>query len=280
MNKITTTLYRCMLREVQSFGAAGITLQEPLDVLAARFQMLPGGTSALDTRGTQVLHLLFPMCEHQLPASTPAHATLSVIEASHIVRSEFRRCVEAHGSKDPDQIGKDIDGGFAALKTIAMLRARSDCQTVTDTDGLEVHLLTTCFPVDAPAPDHEFLYRLRIANRSDRKVQLTGRHWKFTSTKGQAIEVPRHSPGVVGQRPLLSPGDCFEYCSGVRLDSPSGSMLGSFQMCTTDGEGFDASIAPTALRGEDRGAVGLFKHLLAGEDLRAEVDAEDTADFS
>ena len=91
-----------------------------------------------------------------------------------------------------------------------------------------------------------FLYTIRIANESDRVVQLLTRHWIITDATGHVEEV--RGPGVVGVQPRLDPGEEFEYTSGCPLPTPFGSMEGTYQMIVlgeTDGEegGFDAEIA-------------------------------------
>ncbi len=97
-----------------------------------------------------------------------------------------------------------------------------------------------------------FLYTVRISNESKETAQLLSRHWIITDATGHVEEVK--GPGVVGEQPVLSPGQSFEYTSGCPLPTPFGSMHGTYQMVTTGGERFDAQIAeftlsePTALQ--------------------------------
>ncbi len=87
-----------------------------------------------------------------------------------------------------------------------------------------------------------FLYTIRIANESERPVQLLTRHWVIRDGTGHVEEV--RGPGVVGVQPRLEPGENFEYTSGCPLSTPFGSMEGTFQMVTeTEGEDFDAEVA-------------------------------------
>ena len=90
-----------------------------------------------------------------------------------------------------------------------------------------------------------FLYTVRIANESSVTVQLLSRHWIITDATGQIQEV--RGPGVVGEQPELEPGQSFEYTSGCPLTTPFGSMHGTYQMVTSQGERFDATIAPFTL---------------------------------
>ena len=86
-----------------------------------------------------------------------------------------------------------------------------------------------------------FSYRIRIANHGDESVKLLNRHWIITDALGQVEEV--RGPGVVGKQPLLAPGESFEYTSFCPLPTPFGTMEGSYEMVTEDGDRFHAEIA-------------------------------------
>ena len=90
-----------------------------------------------------------------------------------------------------------------------------------------------------------FLYTITIANRGTETVQLLSRHWIITDANGHVEEV--RGPGVVGQQPVLPPGESFTYTSGCPLTTPFGTMEGTYQMATPSGETFDAKIAPFTL---------------------------------
>ena len=91
-----------------------------------------------------------------------------------------------------------------------------------------------------------FGYRVRIENRGPETVQLLRRHWRITDALGRMVEV--RGDGVVGEQPVLSPGESFEYVSGTPLGTPSGIMVGSYQMvATTTGETFAAAIPAFSL---------------------------------
>ncbi len=87
-----------------------------------------------------------------------------------------------------------------------------------------------------------FLYTVRITNEGDEQVQLISRHWKITDADDRTEEV--RGPGVVGEQPVLRPGESFEYTSSCPLPTPYGTMEGTYQMVTSGGERFDARIAP------------------------------------
>lgn len=91
-----------------------------------------------------------------------------------------------------------------------------------------------------------FLYTVLITNEGHETVQLVTRHWVITDAGGHVEEV--RGPGVVGQQPVLEPGESFEYTSGCPLGTPWGSMRGSYQMVTPEGDGFEAAIGEFALR--------------------------------
>lgn len=88
-------------------------------------------------------------------------------------------------------------------------------------------------------------YRVRIENNGARTVQLTTRYWHITDQNGRVQEV--RGPGVVGEQPVLKPGEHFEYTSGTPLTTPSGIMVGSYQMITEEGDAFDVAIPAFSL---------------------------------
>ena len=90
-----------------------------------------------------------------------------------------------------------------------------------------------------------FAYTIRITNRGERSAQLRRRHWVITDSNGKVQEV--RGDGVVGEQPLLPPGESFEYTSGAIIETPVGTMQGAYLMHRDDGEAFDAPIAPFTL---------------------------------
>ena len=83
-------------------------------------------------------------------------------------------------------------------------------------------------------------YHIRIENGSDRSVQLLSRSWTIVDARGTVHEV--RGEGVVGETPLIAPGSSFDYVSGCPLDTPGGSMSGSYRMVDEDGSIFDVAI--------------------------------------
>jgi len=91
-----------------------------------------------------------------------------------------------------------------------------------------------------------FLYTITITNEGEETVQLVSRHWVITDGAGKVEEV--RGQGVVGEQPVLDPGNSYQYTSGCPLPTPFGSMEGSYQMLTGSGERFDADIGRFSLR--------------------------------
>jgi ApaG protein len=111
------------------------------------------------------------------------------------------------------------------------------------TDGIKVTVKSQYVPHQS-APQSKryvFAYTVRIDNEGGLTAQLKSRHWVITDGNGKVEEV--RGPGVVGQQPLLRPGEHFEYTSGCVLETPRGTMEGSYQMRCPDGRTFDAKIA-------------------------------------
>ena len=90
-----------------------------------------------------------------------------------------------------------------------------------------------------------FAYTIRIQNAGEVPARLISRHWVITDANGKVQEV--HGEGVVGEQPWLRPGESFEYTSGAVLETPLGTMQGSYQMLADDGTRFDAEISPFTL---------------------------------
>jgi|TARA_B110000977_G_scaffold16205_1_gene19875 ApaG protein len=98
---------------------------------------------------------------------------------------------------------------------------------------------------DANAERYVFTYTVTIHNEGLMAAQLLSRHWIITNADGKTQEV--RGDGVVGEQPNLNPGDSFQYTSGTMLETPVGSMQGSYQMQADDGTTFDAEIKPFTL---------------------------------
>ena len=97
-----------------------------------------------------------------------------------------------------------------------------------------------------PEKDHfVWAYTVRIENEGGETVQLINRHWRITDANGISQEV--RGPGVVGEQPVLNPGSDFEYTSGTPLGTPSGIMVGSYEMENAQGVRFEVAIPAFSL---------------------------------
>ncbi|HSK75507.1 MAG TPA: Co2+/Mg2+ efflux protein ApaG [Thermoanaerobaculia bacterium] len=117
----------------------------------------------------------------------------------------------------------------------------------TTTQGIRIQV-ESFYDEDRSSPQENyyfFAYQVRISNQGERKVQLVSREWLITDANGETQRV--QGPGVVGEQPVLAPGDSFEYTSFCPISTPVGAMQGSYRMVLENGDSFDAEIAPFAL---------------------------------
>ena len=127
---------------------------------------------------------------------------------------------------------------------------RSELSPVSEavTENVRVEVLARHSPENSRPGEGQwvFQYTVRITNLGTETVQLVSRHWIITDGMEHIEEV--QGPGVVGQQPVLAPGESFKYSSWCPLKTPTGSMHGTYQMVRAGGSQFDAEIAPFALR--------------------------------
>lgn len=98
----------------------------------------------------------------------------------------------------------------------------------------------------SPIENHYvWAYRVRIENQGGATVQLINRYWRITDSLGRVQEV--RGAGVVGEQPTLKPGEAFEYTSGTPLPTPSGIMVGSYEMEDETGRRFDVAVPAFSL---------------------------------
>src|ERR1700722_4942691 len=116
------------------------------------------------------------------------------------------------------------------------------------TNSIRVEVLSRHSPENYRPQQGEwvFQYTVRITNEGDDTVQLLSRHWIITDAVDHVEEVK--GPGVIGEQPVLAPGESFKYSSWCPLKTPSGMMRGTYQMVRADGTRFDIEIAPFALK--------------------------------
>lgn len=114
--------------------------------------------------------------------------------------------------------------------------------TASDKHQIQIDVRTTYLPGQSEPGQNRyvFAYTITITNSGSVPARLVTRHWIITDANEQKREV--HGEGVVGEQPYLLPGTSFQYTSGTILETPVGTMQGSYQMIADDGTAFDAEI--------------------------------------
>jgi len=118
---------------------------------------------------------------------------------------------------------------------------------VSTTRNIQVTAIPDFMP-DRSDPEqgrYFWCYTIEIANLGHVRVQLLSRHWIIIDANGRREQV--RGPGVVGEQPMLEPGEIFRYASGCPLSAPSGLMQGSYRMISDTGEAFDVDIPAFSL---------------------------------
>ncbi|MBE9558892.1 MAG: Co2+/Mg2+ efflux protein ApaG [Proteobacteria bacterium] len=115
------------------------------------------------------------------------------------------------------------------------------------TDGIKVTVRPMFLEEQSEPVENHYVwaYHVTIENLGERTVQLVNRYWRITDAKGIVQEV--RGPGVVGEQPVLEPGAAFEYTSGTPLTTPSGVMMGAYEMEGPDGTMFDVAVPAFSL---------------------------------
>ena len=119
------------------------------------------------------------------------------------------------------------------------------------TRGITVRVSVSFLP-EQSEPDGGrwfWAYHVRIENGGDEAVQLLTRHWIITDGRGARCEI--EGEGVVGEQPIIEPGDSFDYVSGCPLATPTGAMEGGYGLLTAHGAMFDAVIPRFELIGSE-----------------------------
>ena len=116
-----------------------------------------------------------------------------------------------------------------------------------NTRGIKVSVEPTYLETRSSPDSSQYFwaYRVIIENQGQETVHLLSRHWMITNARGELTEVK--GPGVVGEQPVLMPGESFEYTSGAPLNTPSGMMGGAYQRESESGECFDIEIPTFSL---------------------------------
>ena len=117
----------------------------------------------------------------------------------------------------------------------------------TETRGVKVRVAPSFLPEHSDPEEDRWVwaYTVEIENRGAETIQLVDRRWVITDAQGRVEEI--EGPGVVGEQPVLQPGDSYQYTSGCPLTTDSGAMVGSYGMVTEAGERFEAQIPAFSL---------------------------------
>jgi ApaG protein len=136
--------------------------------------------------------------------------------------------------------------GFETI-IVAMTRAHEPARYECETDGVVIRVQPDFLDDQSDPVGGRFVwaYTVEIENRGAETVQLISRRWAITDAKGK-VETVRGA-GVVGEQPVLKPGDTFTYTSGAPLETPSGFMSGAYEMARESGGRFDALIPSFSL---------------------------------
>jgi ApaG protein len=141
-------------------------------------------------------------------------------------------------------------GTWAAIISCSMPDLSSVSAPISEavTHGIRVEVMSQHSPENSRPLQDEwvFQYTVRITNQGSETVQLLSRHWIITDALEHVEEV--RGPGVIGEQPVLAPGESFKYSSWCPLKTPMGMMYGTYQMARSDGTRFDIEIAPFALK--------------------------------
>ena len=173
----------------------------------------------------------------------------TLLEPGALTGSELRALARRRFRDSQTDADAALDDGLAALRALNDLLEVHAGSASRETAGVRVSA-TASYVGMANSGAHVFAYRLRIANKRPDTVRLESRRWAITALPdGEEEEVvPRGSPGVVGQTPTLGQGAEFEYASGTELQAAAGTVRGSFEFVSLEGdERFEAEVPPFAL---------------------------------
>jgi ApaG protein len=126
-------------------------------------------------------------------------------------------------------------------------RAGAQAPYEQETAGFVVRVRPSYLPDQSDPEDHRYVwaYRIEIENRSAESAQLISRHWTITDATGRVEEVK--GLGVVGEQPTIRPGESYSYASGCPLSTPSGTMVGAYELISDGGERFEIAVPAFSL---------------------------------
>lgn len=154
--------------------------------------------------------------------------------------------------------GRKFDGSgivYFVIESLMYQTVTNEIQVSVSTQFLDEESLQESFNEDTGGKECKYFwaYTITIENNSTASVELLTRHWLITDSNGRTMEI--NGVGVVGETPILMPGESFEYTSGTPLDTQSGIMRGSYEMRTGSGDVIEVAIPAFSLDVPDMARV-------------------------
>ncbi|ETP47935.1 hypothetical protein F442_06196 [Phytophthora nicotianae P10297] len=237
-------IYRCLLRdarELQRTPHFNIRRELQLEQWGTGgfVEPLPTQEDAQSTNDPRVLTSLDEFRRLRDNAFRMGSPSVDIVQS---IRVAFRQNMQI---SDQKAASAKLDEAIEALSELSDQLLLAHCSSVTVTDGIRIEASSKYVQSHSnPASNtYRFTYRVTITNQNEGcSIQILGRQYTFESEKGQRIALPRNSPGIVGATPLLSPGQTFEYASGVDIDAPRGSVTGCLHAVRKTGDDDDGDI--------------------------------------
>lgn len=225
---LSRALYRASLRCVRSLDGRSLVVQRGIDINDWGSYQYLTAEEVLKERAK-----LFPWCTPNTDADS----------LRAVVRLRFRELPATDAA---------LDDGIAALRKFGELFEAMKHSSECVTQGIRIEALSQHLGVSDEGA-HLFAYRIRISNLAERVVRLKSRHWTIADGNNDSVVVvPKGSPGVVGQTPILEQHAYFEYVSGTEIQSPNGSISGSIAFVyADDGQTVEANVGKFALSAPD-----------------------------
>ena len=256
LSKIDRHLYRSLLRVSRSVKLSNrdLYLQHQLQPSSefSRFLYFDTTTNneAIFTNfihwpSQQLSNLLKPQLMDNKSSRWLSHSTIK-----QLIQMAFRRITP----KCKEESDKYTDFGFEMLRELQSLKKLTDQTTLSSRNQVDVTITSLYSPendfntITDKKQKHTFFYRITIENNGDKVMQLLSRSFVFKAKDGSPpIIVPKWSPGVIGEKPILSKGEGFSYMSCCSLDSDEGIMQGAFQFTDIEGNLFEFDLGETPL---------------------------------
>lgn len=245
------SLYRTFLRQADKLKKNGIELEVKKPIQPDSWGTYGYSETGLGYVASTYATLLGPTLRRY-----PGAATLDATGLRQVVRDNFK----LNAGAKPEDVPRLMSHALSAFRVLLEQLYLHRCSSSRTTEGVRVDA-TSQFYGDGRAhsgkPQNLFSYRIRVINTRKEPIQVLGREWSIKNETGREVVHVPHTPGnaVVGQKPIIPPGDCFEYVSGTDLDTKSGLQSGRLEVAVL---GNGPRQPPTNVIMAD---VGPFAHL-------------------